>query len=293
MQSKKRCFTAASLLSQLPPSCFPHKMSPPSPSPHNAHPPVRLPLYFHCLRLFVPLPCLHARQVAHYVDTMFALSDVNKDGSLSFEEFVEFYNQLVEFIKLQLLNKNKRCASNRAATHTELEWPERGMSVRIPRADGRMPSCLRAVTSLRLREEFLEARSFKQHLESLPSELIDKKLWKVLHFGILGHEYDVEVRIPPDIAANTADARKWVRAQTLLEEKVDHFVDKTQLLGEPFSPIVSVELEGGTTLESPFTIVFPHCFGTEYVGSDACMPHRLKPGLLGGHAGGLPSSGPL
>lgn len=78
-----------------------------------------------------------------------------------------------------------------------------------------------------------------------------------------GCDYAIELRFPKKCVTDE-NRDKWVEASTLLEEKVDHFVDATikegKGMGRLCSPIVMVEFEPGVQLGGDYEISLPHSF---------------------------------
>ena len=108
--------------------------------------------------------------------------------------------------------------------------------------------------------------------------------------------FDVEVRLGAS-CVNEANAACWVRAQTLLQEKVDWVEDLGDTLGHLMSPVVLVQFSLGCELDDFFEVTLPHAFhlggggegGGEGGGGEGGGEGGGKAG--GGTKGGVGSAG--
>jgi len=171
--------------------------------------------------------------LVHYVVAEFEAADVDDSGSISFDEFVRYYNGLQDFIKSKLTRENR---------HTYVH--------------------------LKFREECIEARSKPTPLREL-LKVHKGHLSPKLHPASAMHDgdyssaqilkYDVHLTMTDDSRVEElGDTR--VMIQTLLPDKVENFIDCTDAMGQLGSPVVAVEIEDNAEVASEFSVRFPHCF---------------------------------
>ena len=161
----------------------------------------------------------------------FLKADANGDGVVTLLEFTRYYHTMHEFLRHRLAKSAK--------TNTIRK---------------------------QLAEAFLEARSFRR-----PLSVVLGALEGVLLLDAYGHDYGVELYFSQDECARAeCDATRWVRAQTLLDSKVDAYTDPSNTIGEiRFAPIVQIEFEsdgdasGASGASPPCVLTMPHCFDLE------------------------------
>lgn len=159
-----------------------------------------------------------------YISEEFTLADRDKNNQISFDEFVDYFNSLQDYIQDSLTRENR-------FMHTFSMF----------------------------KEAYVQAKS-----ERLPLKAIVEERGGLLTLDHEGHDYGIEVRFGPECLFGSDDdfdsSDGWVRAQTLLENKVDYFMDETDALGMLFSAIVWVEFEDSVEVADDFTVRFPHSF---------------------------------
>ena len=190
--------------------------------------------------------------IANYVAEEFERVDTDKSGSISFDEFVQYYNSLKDFLRDKLTTEGK---------HTN--------------------------ALIKFREEFTEAKSLQQPLVSLVDGHPPLPTGRDEEFSLLalrkgrsgaggvmlleahGHRFGIEVIVPKSaVGASLRNhygaESKYIRAETVIPSQIDYFSDPAAVIGSMFSPTVSVEFESHADqeLEDVYHVVIPHCLGS-------------------------------
>lgn len=182
--------------------------------------------------------------LVHYVVAEFEEADIDDSGSITFDEFVSYYNGLQDFIKSKLTRENR---------HTYVH--------------------------LKFREECIEARSKPTPLRELlkvHKGTISPKLHpaSAMHDGDYSSEqvlkYDVHLTITDDSRLEELGDKR-VMIQTLLPDKVENFIDCTDAMGQLGSPVVAIEIEDNEDIASEFSLRFPHCFDETVTKDDIIL----------------------
>lgn len=84
-----------------------------------------------------------------------------------------------------------------------------------------------------------------------------KGMGGVLHLDEQGRDYGVRVQFPPNCVVDQHKQR-WVRAATMLHERAGEWLDDTHVMGPHLSPLVEVEMQSGTELNSKIVVEIPH-----------------------------------
>lgn len=170
--------------------------------------------------------------VQHEIDR----ADMDKSGTISFAQFAHYYSGLRDFIK-DFLIKEIALAPNSYAMRQRYD------------------------------ETHVEARSYRRTLSDVFQG------GGSLSLDANGHDYAVELNFDKAEAerASTAlgdelKAGRWVRAQTLLDRKVENLVDHSgvAIREARLAPIVLIEFEDLTGPDRyhkapPFSLTMPHC----------------------------------
>ena len=108
------------------------------------------------------------------------------------------------------------------------------------------------------REAYVEAHSATKRLGEVISVMSG-----TLTLDAHGHDYGIEVKFQQGcVCDRNYDA--MVHAQTLIDDKIDHFHDDTerQSIGQLFSPIIAIDIADNEQFEDTYTVRFPHSLDT-------------------------------
>lgn len=115
-------------------------------------------------------------------------------------------------------------------------------------------------------EEYSEARSHEVPI----GELVARG--GRLELDAHDHDYGIVVEIG-ESCVTPKNAKKYVRASTVIQQQIDYFTDPADRAGDPFSPTVAIDFQdedhheiiasGVGVLAAPYTVTMPHCFATE------------------------------
>jgi len=193
--------------------------------------------------------------IANFVAAEFERVDLDGSGQIDFDEFTQYFNTLKDYLKDKLSNESKY-------SHALVKFREElaeGKSVETQLRDlgaNRAPAAQEALL------EKVALPDMQPHFRFSDVAREGAGACGVLLLDAHEHDYSIEVIIP-DKSVPMELGSKWVRAQTVVPQKIDYFVDGTGELGQLCSPTVSVEFEEQCdhALKGPYTVVFPHCFG--------------------------------
>ncbi|KAL1514487.1 hypothetical protein AB1Y20_003586 [Prymnesium parvum] len=210
-------------------------------------------------------------QQEHMRNVMAIFNEYDKDGSghLSFAELKDMvmtmglaksYNVAEEQVEAFAVAQFRKADMNGDKLITFDEFVDYYNGLRDVLKDSLIHHNKHTFTQLRFKEQYVEARSYRRRLWQVMDED-----GGVLHLNMNGHDYGIQIRFPEGCITE-ANSNMWVRAQTLLEHKVDHYEDDSGTLGEIFSPVVLLESEDDfidsffVQHELDIEIEFPHCF---------------------------------
>ena len=167
-------------------------------------------------------------------------ADSDHDGSLTFAEFVGYYNNLKDLVKDKLTKDN--------------------FHVHILR---------------KYQEECVEGASYRRTLNEI---VCNHGGLLTLDQSDHGESFQVEVRFAKECLSES-NKLKWARVSTMLEHKVDYFSDHTEEVGEVCSPIVRIEFEGDRLeLHAAYTVRIPHCFAADVEKDDIVVAYSTLSG---------------
>jgi len=204
-----------------------------------------------------------------HIAELFSQYDVSGDGRLDLEEVLGIMKEVTHGLNLDSVGTSELAAYSHAEFaladsngNGKIDFEEFAVWFNEMRDFFNFQNTRASriyLTALRAKAEFVEAASARRTLGD-----IEKELGSTLLLDAKGHDYGITVKFNEGCVTE-GNRGHHVHAQTLLDEKVDHFQDETHcsIIGKYFSPIFLLETEEAETgelMQGEVSVTMPHCF---------------------------------